>query len=211
MSLIMYQRTEMYKNSISGGALVRPMFTEYPQDRDFQPDMVDTMMFGEALKVDFQFKQGESNKDVVFPSNSNWLEVFFHTFIAVEEQRNVTQFASLNYPMVYQKEGTIIPIQHIIKTGARATSGLKSTPMRLTVLLDKDTTTAAGHVLVEDGKGNQEFYELRATQEVISIKQQNEGMIDDSEANKNLEMIRVAAKPLTLANSNAACAVLNDF
>ena len=65
--------------------------------------------------------------------------------------------------------------------------------------------------MIEDQKGNSEFYEIRATREVISFKQQNEGTIDETEANKNVEMIRVAAKPLTFASTNAACAVHNDY
>ena len=150
MSYVIYQRTEMYKNSIAGGALVRPMFAEYPQDPHFNATMVDTVMFGEALKVDFQFDTDDANKDVLFPLFTNWLEVFFQELIVIEDDPVKIQSAPFNYPMVYQKEGTIVPFQHIIKTGARSTMGLKDTAVRFTVFLDQTTKDAKGHALIED-------------------------------------------------------------
>lgn len=42
--------------------------------------------------------------------------------------------------------------------------------MRLSVLLDQSTLTAKGHVLIEDGKGEQEWYEVRATRDSITFK-----------------------------------------
>lgn len=54
LRLMMYQRSELYKIENVGGALIRPLFTEYPNLGDiYTPDTLDTLMFGEALKVDF--------------------------------------------------------------------------------------------------------------------------------------------------------------
>ena len=80
--------------------------------------------------------------------------------------------------------------------------------MRLSVFLDQYALTAAGHVLVEDGQGEQEFYEIRATRDSITFKQHNEGTVGTDFKNKNIEMIRVAAKPMTFGSKHVACAVL---
>lgn len=52
----MYQRAELYKISQVGGALVRPLFAEYPEINLYTPDMVDTVMYGDSVKVDFMLE-----------------------------------------------------------------------------------------------------------------------------------------------------------
>ena len=60
-----------------GGALNRPLFAEFPNEKAFTPDMVDTVMYGDALKVDFLFKAGETpTKNVILPANSLWYDVY---------------------------------------------------------------------------------------------------------------------------------------
>lgn len=59
--------------------------------------------------------------------------------------------------------------------------------------------------------GAQEYYEVRATRDSISFKQHNEGEVDISFKSKNVEMIRIAAPPMTWASTEIkACAVLQD-
>lgn len=138
MSFIMYQRTELYKISNIGGALVRPLFTEYGYMSVFTPDTYDTLLYGDALKVDFAFTPDVADKVVFLPPYSIWLEIFAYERVAPRgTSNNVTMTIGLNHPIVLQKEGTIVPIQHIIASGARSTSGLKQTPMRLSVFLDQ--------------------------------------------------------------------------
>ena len=76
LALMTYQRTELYKISKRGGALNRPLFSEYPDQSYYTPDMVDTMMYGSALKVDFVYDLGVYTKEVLVPENSYWLSIF---------------------------------------------------------------------------------------------------------------------------------------
>lgn len=69
----MYQRSELYKITQIGGALVRPLFTEYPYIPQYTPDLVDTVMYGDALKVDFIFEAGKTGKTVIQPGS--WLDL----------------------------------------------------------------------------------------------------------------------------------------
>jgi alpha-glucosidase (family GH31 glycosyl hydrolase) len=71
-----YQRTYLYKISQVGGALVTPLFVDYIQENIYTPSMVDTVMYGDALKVDFVFDSDKQTKDIILPSGSYWLDVF---------------------------------------------------------------------------------------------------------------------------------------
>lgn len=74
----------MYKISNIGGALVRPLFTEYPEHPYYTPEMVDTVMFGDALKVDFVLSNSTADKKVLLPEYSLWLEIFEYKLIYAE-------------------------------------------------------------------------------------------------------------------------------
>lgn len=102
MSLIMYQRTELYKIENIGGALVRPLFTEYPEHAYYTPEMVDTVMFGDSLKVDFVLSdQNTTTKKVILPEYSLWLELFTYNRVYAEQGGNfVTLETYLNYPII---------------------------------------------------------------------------------------------------------------
>lgn len=116
MSLVMYARSELYKISQVGGALVRPLFTEYGHVKEFTPNTYDTVLYGESLKVDFVFSSDIADKTVILPPYSMWLEIFNYEYIFPETSGGNTKLmtTSLNHPIVLQKEGTIIPIQNII-------------------------------------------------------------------------------------------------
>ena len=102
MALLMYQRTELYKISKYGGALVRPLFTEYPYVKAFTPDMVDTVMYGDSLNVDFVFDPEALQKVVYLPPYSIWLDIFTGDRIAptVEGGNNVTLEVYPTHPII---------------------------------------------------------------------------------------------------------------
>ena len=132
----MYTRTELYKISNIGGALVRPLFAEYANDIGlYTPDMVDTVMFGDHIKVDFTLEAEVPNKNVILPPNSMWLSLFDYKLIFPTETVAIME-AKLEHPIILQKEGSIIPIQRILSKDAKSTSGLKNAGTRLSVLLN---------------------------------------------------------------------------
>lgn len=51
MAFLVYQRTELYKIQQKGGALIRPLFTEYPYDKNMNDTWLPTVMYGSAIKV----------------------------------------------------------------------------------------------------------------------------------------------------------------
>lgn len=92
-------------------------------------------MFGDYIKVDFMFEAGIANKDVILPPNSMWLSLFEYDIIFPKD--TVARMETkLEHPIILQKEGSIIPIQHILSKDAKSTSGLKNSGTRLSVLLD---------------------------------------------------------------------------
>lgn len=74
--------------------------------------MMDTVMYGDSLKVDFTFTADVADKTVILPPYSLWLELFAYELVApkVDGGTNVTLTTSLNYPITLQKEGTIVPV-----------------------------------------------------------------------------------------------------
>jgi hypothetical protein len=46
-------RTELYKISKVGGALVRPLIAAFPDDPNIDPSDVSTVMLGCCMKIDF--------------------------------------------------------------------------------------------------------------------------------------------------------------
>ena len=70
---------------------MRPLFAEYPTYPFFTPDMVDTVMYGDNIKVDFVFTPNDVMKTVFLPPGSLWLELFaFDLFLAKNGGNNVT-------------------------------------------------------------------------------------------------------------------------
>jgi alpha-glucosidase (family GH31 glycosyl hydrolase) len=172
--------------------------------------MVDTIMYGDALKVDFVFDLGVYTKAVLLPVGSYWLNIVDFTIVApAQGEFSVTLSAPTTHPIVLQKAGTIIPIQDPFRDGRRGLEGLLTIPLTISALLDQDKN-ARGHVLIEDLEGKKEFYELRINHNMLSFKQQNGGEVDTNIGMKQIRRINVAAKALTFASSYQACAVWND-
>lgn len=86
------------------------MFTVYPEDKSFTPDMVDTMMYGDALKVDFVFDANVDTKQVILPVGTYWYDIFNTEMIQAPSGTNVYNYkVRPDLPIVLQKAGTIIP------------------------------------------------------------------------------------------------------
>jgi len=57
--MIAYMRTELYKIEQSGGALVRPLFSE-PVLNISETGIIDSVMLGDAVKVDMWLDKNRS-------------------------------------------------------------------------------------------------------------------------------------------------------
>ena len=75
MMYISYQREQLKKIETSGGALIRPAFTEFEslnRENDSSIDM-GTVMFGDSILASFQFYDIDTNKTIILPKEANWL------------------------------------------------------------------------------------------------------------------------------------------
>jgi alpha-glucosidase (family GH31 glycosyl hydrolase) len=74
MTFMMYMRSELYKISNIGGALVTPLFAAFPEHSDiYTPDILDSVMYGDAIKVDFVFEKDLKVKNVLL--HGSWLNL----------------------------------------------------------------------------------------------------------------------------------------
>lgn len=149
MSFLMYMRTNLYQISQDGGALVRPLIADYPE-KNFSSKNVDSVLFGNSIKVDLVFEQEDDTKDVLL--FDSWLDL--RTFKKYQSLDKITttkmQFTGESVIMM-QKEGTIIPIQNSTKYQMKTTNDIKNTPITLSIFLTHDNQRAAGNIFVEDG------------------------------------------------------------
>lgn len=73
----MYQREQLKKIEVFGGALIKPAFTEFESlnnNTDASIDM-STVMFGDAILASYQFYDIGTNKTIVLPKEANWIQL----------------------------------------------------------------------------------------------------------------------------------------
>jgi hypothetical protein len=205
----MYQREQLKKIETSGGALIKPAFTEFEslnRDTDAAIDM-STVMFGDSILASYQFYDINTNKTIVLPKEANWVQLSGEgkTFKGGDEYTfNQTKDEIIGVQL-FQKSGTIIVYQ-----GNDQQSG-SNKPIRLSIALQNDsisnTPRARGFIYIEGPSGTTletEYHEIYAENNIISFKQQD---IYAQATNSNetyIESISVAFSPLDV---NYACAV----
>jgi hypothetical protein len=72
---LMYQREQLKKIETSGGALIRPAFTEFESLNRVNDSSLDmgTVMYGDSILASFQFYDIDTNKTIILPKEANWL------------------------------------------------------------------------------------------------------------------------------------------
>jgi hypothetical protein len=71
---LMYQREQLKKIETSGGALIRPAFTEFESLNRVNDSALDmsTVMYGDSILASFQFYDIDTNKTIMLPKEANW-------------------------------------------------------------------------------------------------------------------------------------------
>lgn len=141
-------RTELYKVQKYGGTLLRPLFAEYPTDDSIDPNDLSTLMFGSAIKVDFNFNKSPTKK-IYFPE-TKWVDL--NTFKVYQHTKPFTENAipaGLDTVNMFQKGKTIVALRDIANRPVLKVEDLKTVPLTLSVALDGGE--ANGQVYVEDG------------------------------------------------------------
>jgi alpha-glucosidase (family GH31 glycosyl hydrolase) len=71
---LMYQREQLKKIETSGGALIRPLFTEFEsinRENDSSIDM-GSVMFGDSILASYQLYDIDTNRTITLPKEANW-------------------------------------------------------------------------------------------------------------------------------------------
>eukprot|EP00347_Sterkiella_histriomuscorum_P006383 403352970 len=215
MRFLTYQRGELQKLKQYGGSLIRPLFADYTYDSETQDfSDVSTVLFGQSIVVNLPLEQNSTNSTFYFPDykliDLNTMEVL-RTYIGQGIQVNVTyEDDKLN---MYQKGvSSIIAFQNTTKYQVSKVEDLKNIPIIISVSMDGflQGGYAQGQIYLEQGQEQDfktEFYEVKALDYIISIKQQNSGAAEQIGAT-SIEKIYISFLDKQI---NQACAIMNDL
>jgi alpha-glucosidase (family GH31 glycosyl hydrolase) len=70
----MYQREQLKKIETSGGALIRPLFTEFESINRQNDSSIDmgSVMFGDSILASYQLYDIDTNRTITLPKEANW-------------------------------------------------------------------------------------------------------------------------------------------
>jgi hypothetical protein len=114
MRFFNYMRASLNDISINGGTLFTPLFARGFSE-DVQPaNDLSSVMWGQAIKVDLQFKQFFSEKEVRFPPSTKWVNLNTWDTLVAPTDSYLSQFikTSLSDPVsMFQLFGTVVSLQ----------------------------------------------------------------------------------------------------
>lgn len=151
-SMLIYQRTQLALLERWGGALLRPMFAEYPEShKDYEG--VEVFMWGSDVMVDFFTENATVERNMTLPKENDWVSLT--TFATFKGGESVLVKPGSSYNIgLFQKAGTIVPQQDA--TSIKTVADLRNETIKLIIALSKDGR-AYGNIYLEDG-GDVEGY-----------------------------------------------------
>lgn len=74
-NLMLYQREQLKRIEIFGGALIKPAFTEFESlNKENEGDLdYSTVTYGDSIIASYQFQDDNTFKTVVLPKEANWV------------------------------------------------------------------------------------------------------------------------------------------
>jgi alpha-glucosidase (family GH31 glycosyl hydrolase) len=106
-------RTQLSLIGEKGGALLRPLYVDYPTDEHLASLVGESVMFGEHVLVHFAMKPELTTKTVYFPGYE-WLDL--ETFTVFNQEAEIDNIQTINISVtsqvkMYQRgNGTIIAL-----------------------------------------------------------------------------------------------------
>ncbi|XP_077117305.1 neutral alpha-glucosidase C [Ranitomeya variabilis] len=142
-----------YRAHISAEPVIRPLWVEFPKYQDaFGVDK--QYMLGNALLVAPVLDPGVISIDVIFPGHEEcWYD--FRNFSCVGSSHKQTVNVTLEEIPVYQRGGSIIPLQTTI---GKSSGWMENSPYELRVALNHKGT-AVGEIYIDDGHSFQYLHE----------------------------------------------------
>jgi len=166
-SLLPYIYTGFYDASISGIPLMRPLWSEYPNDKKTY-DIEDEYLLGSSLLVKPISQPGQTSTSVYFPNDSKgWYDIVSLNFYG-----NVGNIVNVEAPLskipVYQRAGSIIPRK---ERARRSSTQMENDPYTLIIALDSEQQ-AYGELYYDDGisfdykesKNNHRYFRFKNNQ-----------------------------------------------
>jgi len=142
-ALLPYFYTLFHTNYVSGVPVLRPMWSEFPEDeRTFAEES--QFMVGPGLLVRPIVKPGQNSGEVYLPGPESWYDVF--NWEKYAPGSHVIQTGLERIP-VFQRSGTIIPKK---ERARRSSTQMANDPYTLVIVLDSKGK-ANGDLYVDDG------------------------------------------------------------
>ena len=153
-SILRYYYTKLYEVSLYGGAFVKPLFFEFPEDPGVHEKTKFMFMLGPSILIPPVLHEGlESTYPYLI--NENWFNLrdFTQVFAysaARKQGEQITLPAKFDYANVLLKGGSIIPYQDALGAKVRRTETLNVLPMDMIVAPDHNGK-ADGSLITDEG------------------------------------------------------------
>ncbi|XP_065662166.1 neutral alpha-glucosidase AB isoform X2 [Hydra vulgaris] len=144
--ILPYIYTVMHESYVSGKAVMRPLWMEFPKDpKTFKLD--DQYLFGKDLLVKPVTSSGEDEIIVYFPGGENQIWYDFDTFEPYNGGNNEHILTPMTKVPVFIRGGSIIPLKERVR---RASSLMINDPLTLIIALN-EKGDAEGEIYLDDG------------------------------------------------------------
>lgn len=164
LKMLRYLYTTAFEASLNGGTFARPMYFEYPEDKDAWFNLDQDFMVGSHVKVSPVLAAGLTEYDSYFPARAGeaWVNVFDLKEMQVAgdpKMNSRTMIKPSAHINAYLRPGSIIPMQDLsymsedgkTKLMSMTTEDLmRKNALQLVINPDKDSR-AMGTVLIDDG------------------------------------------------------------
>ncbi|KAH7056572.1 glycosyl hydrolases family 31-domain-containing protein [Linnemannia elongata] len=168
-TLLPFWYTLFQEASVEGTPIIRPMFTEFPEDEAVF-GMDDQYMVGDAILVKPVVKSAVVRSNVYFAGKEKWFDIKDYS---VEQGPG---FKDIDSPAdkipVYQRAGTIVPKR---ERPRRSSKAMENDPFTLVIALDSKSE-ASGRLYLDDGesfnyeKGDYILREFKVSKGVLSSR-----------------------------------------
>ncbi|XP_022655983.1 neutral alpha-glucosidase AB-like isoform X3 [Varroa destructor] len=161
--------TLFYENEIDGQPPMRPLWWEFPMDKETF-GMDDAHLVGDRLLVKPVLTQGATSIDIYFPGRDTvWYDYLTHQKFAGGTK--VTQAVTQASIPVFRRGGSII----FTKERVRRSSPLQAKdPYTITIALDKSGTSANGTLYIDD----EATFDYRSGALIYSLAQYRDGVLN---------------------------------
>ncbi|KAF9585987.1 hypothetical protein BGW38_010628 [Lunasporangiospora selenospora] len=150
--LLPFWYTLFHEASVDGAPIIRPMFTEFPEDEAVF-DMDDQFMVGDALLVKPVAKPGVTRSSVYFAGSERWFELkdedLFSSAPAAQQGPGYVEVDSPASKIpVYQRAGTIVPRKDRPRRSSKA---MEKDPFTLRITINS-AGESIGKIYLDDGE-----------------------------------------------------------